>query len=474
MSLHGYNSRLARHVLFFGLPLVVGLACHAAFNLVDTFLVGQMGLTEGAQAISVTGLCDPITTFQTILFNGPIAGAGVLLARKVGANDTEGLRKVALQAAGFVIAMSIAMAIPGYLFAEQIALGMGAARGWQLEQSREYLEVMLAGGITAGMFLYLTTVERSIGNTGTFLLFFMLSNVLNALLGLLLIYGPGPYPGWYPAFLQEIVRELGIPRMGVVGSAWATVGARALATLGVLAIGLKRGVLRGSIAWLIPKGVNVIALIKIGLWNNGQIAARGIGGGILIRTLQEAGGQRPEVLGGVFVGLKMELLLVLLAFGWGAAAQTLVATSLGSGKPERARMEERLTMLYATLMGAALTVPAFVFADDFARLFNDDPQLIEWSATYLKLMAPAFVFVPLNIVISQAMVARNQLRLPVIVDSVLLLGVLSPTLIVLALAGASVQTLIVVNMVANIVLTAVYLYVRQRLARPVAAPARNG
>jgi Na+-driven multidrug efflux pump len=81
------NSRLARHVLFFGLPLVLGLAAHALFNLVDTLLVGQLGEEEGARAISVTGLCDPITTLQTILFNGPIAGAGVILSRAFGERE---------------------------------------------------------------------------------------------------------------------------------------------------------------------------------------------------------------------------------------------------------------------------------------------------------------------------------------------------------------------------------------------------
>src|SRR5690606_4898941 len=98
MALLIKDSRLLPHVLFFGMPLVLGLACHALFNLVDTLLVGQLGDIEGARAISVTGLCDPITTFQTILSNGPIAGAGVLLARRVGAKDDEGLRRVALRA----------------------------------------------------------------------------------------------------------------------------------------------------------------------------------------------------------------------------------------------------------------------------------------------------------------------------------------------------------------------------------------
>lgn len=459
------DSLLARQVLFFGLPLVAGLAAHSMFNLVDTLLVGQLGGLEGAQAISVTGLCDPITTFQTILFNGPIAGAGVLLAGRLGAKDDVGLREVALRAAGFVVALSLVMAVPGMIWAEEIARAMGAKPGWQIEQSEEYLRIMLGGGITAGMFLYLTTVERSLGRTNVFLAFFMLSNLLNLVLGVFLIYGDGPLPALVPNFVGEINRMLGIPRMGVIGSAWSTVAARGIAGVAVLGIGLWKGHLRGKPGWLWPAGRHVFGLLKIGLWTNGQVAARGLAGGVMIRSMQEAGKGDPTVLGGIFVGLKIELLLILLSFGWGATAQTLVATSLGAGKPERAAHEERLAIIYATLLGLILTPPLFVFAREVATLFNPEPGLVSWAQDYVRMMAVAFVFIPVNIVISQAMVARSRLRTPVIVDSIVLLGVMTPTMIIATLAGASVKALIIVNAATNIGLTLIYVAIRWRYGR---------
>ncbi|MBK9975094.1 MAG: MATE family efflux transporter [Planctomycetes bacterium] len=459
------DSRLARHVLLFGLPLVLGLACHSLFNLVDTLLVGQLPGGEGTASIAVTGLCDPITTFQTILFNGPIAGAGVLMARAVGARDEVELRRVAMRATGFVVALSLAISLPGYLFAREIALAMGAQAGWQLQQCTSYLEILLGGGVTAGMFLYLTTIERSLGRTAIFMAFFMLSNVLNLGIGVFLIYGTGPHPDFVPGFVGDIARALNVPRLGVIGSAWSTFWARAIAGALLLAISVARGPLRGAWHWLVPQGKAVLELTRIGLWNNGQIAARGIAGGILIRTLQEAGGGNPAILGGIFVGLKIELVLILLAFGWGAAAQTLVATSLGAGRTDRARHEERLAILFATAIGTLLVVPLCLFAEQVSSLFNDDPALIEWSSNYLRLMAPALIVTPISIVISQAMVARNHLRTPVVVDSLVLLLGMAPALILVVMAGGGSTALIVINIVANLVLAAVYVGLRIRLLR---------
>ncbi|MBX3475542.1 MAG: hypothetical protein KF754_14280 [Planctomycetes bacterium] len=465
------DSRLARHVLFFGLPLVLGLACHSIFNLVDTLLVGQLPGSEGAESIAVTGLCDPVTTFQTILFNGPIAGAGVLLARAVGRRDEAELRTTALRATGFVLLLSALMSVPGYLFAQEIALAMGAQAGWQLQQCTRYFEILLGGGVTAGMFLYLTTIERSLGRTSVFMAFFMLSNVLNVGIGVFLIYGQGPYPGFVPGFVGVIAEAVNAPRLGVIGSAWSTFWARAISCLLLLAIAIGRGPLRGALGWLVPQGKAVMEMLRIGLWNNGQIAARGLAGGVLIRTLQEAGGGSPAVIGGVFVGLKIELVLTLLAFGWGAAAQTLVATSLGAGQPDRARHEERLALVFATVIGLAMVIPLVVFAPEVSGWFNDDDALVEWAATYLRMMAPALAVIPVSIVISQAMVARNRLRIPVIVDSAVLLLGMSPALVIALVAGGGTTTLIIINVVTCIVLAGLYVGIRLVVLRKPAVTA---
>jgi len=460
-----WDSRLARHVLFFGLPLVLGLACHSLFNLVDTLLVGQLGGSEGTESIAVTGLCDPVTTFQTILFNGPIAGAGVLLARALGRRDQVELRTVAMRATGFVLLLSALMSVPGYFYAREVALGMGAQPGWQLDQCTRYFEILLGGGVTAGLFLYLTTIERSMGRTSVFMAFFMLSNVLNLVIGVFLIYGTGPYPGFVPAFVGSIAELVNAPRLGVIGSAWSTFWARAIASLLLIGIAVARGPLHGSLTWLIPRGKHVVELLRIGMWNNGQIAARGLAGGVLIRTLQEAGGGDPAIIGGIFVGLKIELVLTLLAFGWGAAAQTLVATSLGANKPDRARHEERLAMVFATLIGLGLVIPVVVFAPQISGWFNDDPALIEWSATYLRMMAPALAVGPISIVISQAMVARNRLRIPVILDSCVMLFGMAPALVIAVIAGGGTKTLIAINIAACLLLAGLYVGIRLAILR---------
>ena len=121
--------------------------------------------------------------------------------------------------------------------------------------------------------------------------------------------------------------------------------------------------------------------------------------------------------------------------------------------------------MFATLTGILLTLPVFVFAPEIASWFNPQPQLVYWAENYMELMAVAFVFTPVNVVISQSLVARNHLRIPVILDSVVLLGVMSPILIIATLAGAGVKALILVNMFTVVGLTIIYVVVRQRVVK---------
>lgn len=458
---------LTRRVFLFGLPLILGLAAHAIFNIVDTFLVGQLPGAEGAAGIAVTGLCDPVTTFQTILFNGPIAGAGVLIAMRYGARDEEGVRKMALHATGFVLLLSIALGLPGAIFARELSLMMGARDdAQQLEHCTQYLRVLLGGGFTGGMFLYLATLQRAVGSVKAFMALFLTSNVLNLVFCVMFIYGQGPYPEFVPAWWAGVAGTLHLPRLGVVGSAWGAVSARVVSV--AIAVALARGYLRGPLAWVWPRGRALWDLIGIGFWKNGQVAVRGIGGGVLIRALQGVSGGDESVVSGVFVGMKIELLLTLIAFGWGTASQTLVATSIGAGKPLRGRAEERACMALSLACSMLATTILLVFARDLAAWFNPEPELIHWSERFLVITAASFVLTPLNVVISQTMFSRMHLRLPVLIDGGVLLLVMVPALIVAAVLGAPVEVLLWISTGCNVSLTGVYLLVRWNMRREAA------
>lgn len=416
----------------FGLPLVLGIGAHAIFQLIDTLLIGQLGSIDGPRAISIAGLCDPITTLQAILFNGPIAGAGILLAAAWGKKNSLEFKDIAQRATGFILAIAVITGVPGYFFAEDISRLMGAQPGWQLELCTEYLKVFLLGGFTAGLFLYLSTIDRSAGRTTIFMAAFLVSNALNVLLGLLFIYGAGPIPEVVPDVFPSLAEALNIPRMGVMGSAWSTVIARGVTALGIFAVLAIRGELRFNSRQYAPRGDFVRRIMKIGIWNNGQLAIWGIAIGGMIRIVQWVSGGNEKVIAGLFIAIKVDLLLTLLAVGWGTAAQTKVAAALATGKIKQAGNDEGNQLLLALLFNTPFVVLIFLFPDVIAGWFTSDLETKYWATRFLVGVGAALTLMPIAVVVSQSLVARGKLRLPVFLDGAFMLLVMLPMMMIYA------------------------------------------
>src|SRR5262245_10510564 len=55
---------LAKGVLIFGLPLVLGMFLHTTFNLVDMFIIGQ--LPNGTEALAAVAICDMLAGLASI------------------------------------------------------------------------------------------------------------------------------------------------------------------------------------------------------------------------------------------------------------------------------------------------------------------------------------------------------------------------------------------------------------------------
>src|SRR5262249_60280132 len=104
--------------------------------------------------------------------------------------------------------------------------------------------------------LHVTTIQRALGSSKTPVAMLLFSNVLNLFLAVLLVYGPGEAPPVF-AWGPPIARALFIPRMQVIGAAWATIIARTVTLCPLLFLVIRRFGLfgrgmRGGVRKIIP------------------------------------------------------------------------------------------------------------------------------------------------------------------------------------------------------------------------------
>ena len=88
------------------------------------------------------------------------------------------------------------------------------------------------------------------------------------------------------------------------------------------------------------------------------------------------------------IAVQIESVSFLPGFGFSVAVMTIVARSLGQGKPDRA---ERFTKITAGLAFVAMSLMGgifFLFAESLTRLFIAEPQVVYWGS--LCVMVAAF------------------------------------------------------------------------------------
>lgn len=226
-------------------PIVVGNIGQILIGVVDTLMIGRVGVTElGAAAFVNNLLLIPLVTLM-----GLLSAVTVLLAQAKGEQDP---RKV-----GRHIKHALAMAVGVSL----LALGGLAANAWLLDHygqeaevvtaSRDYYWLVIVSLVPALFYHCLKSVSEGLGWSNPPMLILLSGIGLNIALNWVFIFG-----------------NLGAPEMGLEGAGVATLIARTAIGLGILAFVLKAPRFRGVLPlswWRRYEWAGFAALLKLGV-----------------------------------------------------------------------------------------------------------------------------------------------------------------------------------------------------------------
>ena len=173
-----------RAVIKMGVPLIAGMFIMVLYNLVDTYFIG---LTRDDYQLAAVNLAYPVMMVTVALSNMVGTGASSLIARCLGAGDTEKARRALT--AGFVLTgvSSLIAAAGGLIFLNAIVRGLGAQDN-TFEYTKQYVSIILAGSLftmgsyTAGQLL------RSEGSVSRSIVGMIVGTLVNTALDPLFIF----------------------------------------------------------------------------------------------------------------------------------------------------------------------------------------------------------------------------------------------------------------------------------------------
>jgi len=204
------------------------------------------------------------------------------------------------------------------------------------------------------------------------------------------------------------------PRLGVAGGAFAMLlyyGAGAAAFAWYLWSG--RSVVRpslhgGGLRWPLFRDILRVGAVAalVTLQTNLTIA---IATGLV-------GQFGPAAVAGYGTAVRLEYLLIPLAFGFGAPLVALVGTSIGAGDRQRALKAAWIGSGIAAVLTEAVGLAAAAFPHAWLTLFDSDPAMLAAGSQYLRAVGPFYGLFGLGMALYFASQGAGALKWPLLAN----------------------------------------------------------
>ncbi|HEY3497067.1 MAG TPA: MATE family efflux transporter [Polyangiaceae bacterium] len=437
---------LGLEVARFGTPLALGMGLQTVFNLVDAYLLGHLDSELAGPALGAIGICDQLAALGTIVSYGLTTATTAIVSRRHGEGDRAEVERVAWQSLLVVSTLSLVFGLLGAFGGGILLQHVIGAKGRVAELGTDYLRVMMGGSFSIFLLLHLTSLARALGSSKTPVGLLVVANVLNIVLAVLMIYGPGPAPAAF-AWGPPLARALGIPRMELMGAAWATLIARSLALVPAAIFLVRRFGLFGRASWRPFDSEIVRSIWQLGWPSSAQLVVR-ISAMLMVHSLvaraftTDTDQTATTALGIVF---RLETMAFFVGLGWGSAAQTFIGVNLGAGNVARAKAAGYYAAVYNAAMMGSLALLYLLYGREIVMFFDAEPSVVSTALSYFARVGISYVGLGVGIVLGAAMQGAGATRRAFLLDSsVVLLFQLPASLLVAMAPGARFEHLCVI------------------------------
>ncbi|AAV45001.1 multi antimicrobial extrusion family drug/sodium antiporters (plasmid) [Haloarcula marismortui ATCC 43049] len=371
---------IGKPLFFLSMPIVITNLFQTAYNLADTFWLGQYS-TDALAAIS---FAFPMVFLLISLGMGISVAGSVLVAQFTGAGEEREAEYAASQTVTFAVIVSFGLGIVGYLGVDTFLSLMGASED-VLPMATSYMEVISLGLLFMFGFFVFVALMRGYGDTITPMLVMFGSVVLNIIIDPFLIFG------WTVVENAPLVGTISFPELGIEGAAIATVFSRALALVVGLAIMFRgnRGV-QIHLRDMAPDLSYLRRLVRIGL----PASIEGTGRALSMNLLLVIVAMFPDTVVAAYgIGTRVFSVVFLPAIAVARGVETMTGQNMGADRPDRAAKAAGLaaTVLFGVLSLAGVLV--WFTAAPIADLFTTDPEVVEITTQFLRYVALSFGFI---------------------------------------------------------------------------------
>ncbi len=359
---------IPRHLVAFATPMLAASALQTAYSFVNAFWVGRRLGTEALAAVTVS---QPIIFITIAAAAGLTLGANILVAQYYGAREWARLRDTVQTSVVLIGGISVALLLLGQLMVRRLLVAIHTPPDI-FAASDGYLHVVLWSlPFSFGLFL-ISSLLRGIGDSQTPVYFQAVSVLLNGLLDPVLMFG------W-----------LGFPRLGLNGTAWATLVAQVLAVAALfLYIPRHRPLVAPDWRRLQVDRPTAWLLVRIGVPSMVQQSVVSVSMLFIVSFVSAFGSHADAAFG---AAIRIDGIAFLPALTMSLAVATLAGQNIGARLFDRVRQVFWWGLLMSVGISGAIAAVVIADPESFIRIFIRDPEVVAIGVGYLRIVAFTYV-----------------------------------------------------------------------------------
>jgi MATE family multidrug resistance protein len=376
-------------------PVVLSELGWMAQGIVDTIMVGRLG----PAAIGAVALGNAVCYTPSLFGVGLMLGLDTLVAQAYGRNDHDECHRWLAQGvyiaciAAPLIMVLIALASLGFARFGIMPEVAGPAGG--------YLRILNWGTLPLLLYAGIRRYLQGVGQVRVITVTYVLANLVNWFGNWVLIYG-----------------KLGMPALGVNGSAISTVAARLLMAAALMGFAWRYERKRGHPLfrhWAAPQIARLKKLVRLGAPAAGQLLLE-VGAWSLATF--SAGYLTPVALATHQIVLNYASVTYMVPLGISAAAAVSVGHAVGAGDAARARRAGWLALGLGTGFMLLAAIGLLAAPTALIKLYTHDPQVLAVGSSLLGIVAAFEVFDGIQIVSTGALRGLGETRVPLLANLV--------------------------------------------------------
>lgn len=367
------NGPLLKNMVLYALPLMATFMLQMLFSAADTIVVGKFA---GEIPLAAVGSTSSLIFMFTVLFNGLATGTNVLVAKEIGANNKDGVKKAVHTSLLVGIFGGLIISILSYFLCKPALMLMNTPLSI-IDHSTTYMRIYLSGSIFIFEYNFGAAILRAKGDTKRPLYYLLISGLINVILNLVFVV----------AFNME-----------VKGVALATVISQVVSCFLVIRSLINdNDMTRINIEDLKFNPYIFLEILKIGI----PAAIQGAAFSLTNLVVQSAinSFDSSTIVAGNTAALNIENFIYIGIEGFTIACVTFTSQCIGANRKDRILPIFTISMILNTICAFSIGFIAYTFGDFFLSLYTNDLYVIEigklrlyWVGVFLFLNGCLDVF----------------------------------------------------------------------------------